>query len=109
MTSKNRLAMPGSRLTVRNAKLSDVPAICALTERVYSSGGMTGYSEGAVTGQINRFREGQFVITVDGKVVGYCATFVIDGEIALKPHNWTEITGNGYASRHDRNGDWLYA
>jgi predicted amidohydrolase/GNAT superfamily N-acetyltransferase len=108
MTSNNRLVTPGSRLTVRNAKLSDVPAICALTARVYSSSGMTGYSEGAVTGQINRFQEGQFVITVDEKVVGYCATFVIDGEIALKPHNWMEITGNGYASRHDRNGDWLY-
>jgi len=41
-------------------------------------------------------------------VVGYCATFRISGEIALKPHTWVEITGNGYASRHDSEGDWLY-
>ncbi|MCG6969423.1 MAG: bifunctional GNAT family N-acetyltransferase/carbon-nitrogen hydrolase family protein, partial [Gammaproteobacteria bacterium] len=66
------------------------------------------YSEGALTGQINNFPAGQFVIMVDDKVVGYCATFIIAEKIALKPHTWAEITGNGYASRHDPEGEWLY-
>ncbi|WP_455218147.1 GNAT family N-acetyltransferase, partial [Kaarinaea lacus] len=70
--------------------------------------GMYGYSEGAITGQINNFPEGQFVILVNEKVVGYCATFMISEKAALKTHTWTEITGNGYASRHDPKGDWLY-
>jgi len=69
---------------------------------------MHGYSEGAVTGQINNFSDGQFVILVDDKIVGYCATFRVSEEIGLKPHTWTEITGNGYASRHEPDGDWLY-
>jgi predicted amidohydrolase/GNAT superfamily N-acetyltransferase len=103
-----KLSNQSSKLLIRNAKLRDVPAITSLSARVYAGTGMHGYSEGAVTGQINNFPDGQFVILVDEKVVGYCATFRISEQIGLKPHTWTEITGNGYASRHDPNGDWLY-
>lgn len=108
MNDSNKLNNPKSRLHLRNAELADVPAICDLTDRAYSGSGMRGYSPGAVTGQINHFPAGQFVITVEDKVVGYCATFMIDENIALKPHTWAEITGNGYASRHTPKGTWLY-
>ena len=103
-----KLSNQSSKLAICNAKLGDVPAITSLSSRVYAGTGMHGYSEGAVTGQINNFPDGQFVILVDEKVVGYCATFRISEQIGLKSHTWTEITGNGYASRHDPNGDWLY-
>ncbi|MDZ7662660.1 bifunctional GNAT family N-acetyltransferase/carbon-nitrogen hydrolase family protein [Thiohalophilus sp.] len=100
---------PRSHLTVRNATNQDVPAIAALTDRVYnSSTGQSGYSEGSIRGQINNYPDGQFVVLVDDKVVGYCATFRIAGKVALRPHTWAEITGNGYASRHDPKGEWLY-
>ncbi len=104
----NTLSNPKSQLYTRNATLKDVPAICNLTSRAYVGTGMYGYSEGAVTGQINNFPAGQFVITVDEKVVGYCATFIIGEDVALKSHTWAEVTGNGYASRHDPHGQWLY-
>ena len=99
---------PRSRLTIRNASARDVPAIADLTTRVYSGTGMHGYSKGTLKGQINRFPEGQIVALVDDQVVGYCATFRIAEEVGLKPHTWTEITGNGYASRHDPQGNWMY-
>lgn len=99
---------PSERLIVRQATLQDVPAIIALSRRVYEGTGMYGYTEGPLIGQMNNFPEGQFVAMVGEKVVGYCATFRIAGEIALAPHDWTSITGNGYASRHDPEGDWLY-
>ena len=102
------LSNPSSKLVVRNARLSDVPDISRLSSRVYADTGMHGYSEGSVTGQINNFPDGQFVVLVDEKVVGYCATFRISEKIGLKPHTWEEITGNGYASRHDPEGEWLY-
>ncbi|MEM7040369.1 MAG: GNAT family N-acetyltransferase, partial [Bacteroidota bacterium] len=108
MSSKNSLSNPKNQIVIRNATLKDAPAICDLSSRVYANTGMYGYSEGAITGQINHFPHGQFVIVIDDKVVGYCATFRISEELALKSHNWTEITGNGYASRHDPDGDWLY-
>ena len=106
--TNNTLSNPKSQLYIRNACLKDVPAICDLTTRAYAGTGMHGYSEGAVTGQINNFPAGQFIITVDEKIVGYCATFIIGEDIALKAHTWAEVTGNGYASRHDPNGEWLY-
>ena len=108
MATKNRLSNQKSKITVRNATPQDALEICDLSTRVYKNTGMYGYSEGAITGQINHFPDGQFVITIDKKIVGYCATFRISEEIALKNHNWTEITGNGYASRHQPDGDWLY-
>ncbi|MGB0712875.1 MAG: carbon-nitrogen hydrolase, partial [Gammaproteobacteria bacterium] len=97
-----------SRLSVRNARHADVAAIADLSARTYAGTGMHGYSEGELTGQINNFPEGQFVAVVDDAVVGYCATFRIDETVGFKQHNWTEITGNGYASRHDPAGAWLY-
>ena len=104
----SNLANPASKLVIRNARISDVPAISELSALVYEGSGMRGYPEGAIRGQINNFPDGQFVILVDDKVVGYCATFRISEKIGLKPHTWAEITGNGYASRHDPEGDWLY-
>ena len=104
----NTLSNQSSKLSIRNAELGDIPAINDLTTRAYKGTGMHGYSEGALTGQINNFPAGQFVILVDDRVVGYCATFRIKESIGLKPHSWAEITGNGYASRHDPAGDWLY-
>jgi len=95
-------------LEIRNATIPDVPALRKFVTRVYREAGIAGYTEGALTGQINNFPEGQILVTYGGKIVGYCATFRISGEIALKPHGWEEITGNGYASRHDVNGDYLY-
>jgi hypothetical protein len=94
------------KLVLRIAKPADVGAIAELSKRVY--GPEAAYSRRQVRGQINNFSEGQFVAEYDGKVVGHAATFVISGRFALKPHSWTEITGNGYASRHDPDGDYLY-
>ncbi len=108
MTTTNPLHNPRSRLTVRNATPSDAAAISALNERVYGSSGIAALTEAQITGQINKFPEGQFVALVDAQIVGHCATFRVRESIGLKPHTWTEITGNGYASRHDPKGGWLY-
>ena len=94
------------RLFVRNARMEDVPGIVALSRKIYK-GEMATTAE-SVRGQINNFPEGQFVVELGDQIVGHAATFIIDGEIALKPHTWAEITGNGFASRHDPNGDYLY-
>ena len=102
------LENPRSRLQVRNATLEDIPAIADLTQRVYGAIGMHGYSKGSLRGQINHFPVGQFVAVVDKQVVGYCATFQVTEAVGLKRHTWVEITGNGYASRHNPQGGWLY-
>ena len=107
-STNTRPANTTRRLTIRNATIKDIPGLVELSARVYRDAGMEPYSVGELTGQINNFGQGAFVVIYDERIVGYCATFLITGEIALRPHTWAEITGNGYASRHDPDGDFLY-
>ena len=96
-------------LIVRNAVPGDIPGIRALMAKAYAPLGAAGvYSEAQLLGHQNQFREGQFVAIFENTIVGYCVTFRISGEVALKPHDWVTITGRGFASRHDTKGDWLY-
>jgi len=94
------------KLIIRNARESDAPAIRGLCHKVYPD--TVPYTGAELRGQLNNFPEGQFVATYDDQVVGYCATFRIAEAIAFGPHTWDQITGNGYATRHDPEGDWLY-
>lgn len=94
------------KLVIRNAEQGDVEGIESLTIKVYTR--KLALTEDMIRGQINNFPEGQFVAVYDNLVVGYCATFRIDGPVALKPHTWAEVTGGGFASRHDPDGDYLY-
>ncbi|TAN08482.1 MAG: GNAT family N-acetyltransferase [Rhodanobacteraceae bacterium] len=94
------------RLVLRNTSDDDIPQIAALSNRVYGAG--FGYSQEMLLGQLARFPQGQFVAVYDGRVIGYCATFRIDEASAMAPHTWAEITGGGFASLHDPEGDWLY-
>ncbi|HMM68658.1 MAG TPA: GNAT family N-acetyltransferase, partial [Dokdonella sp.] len=93
-------------LAVRNARLADIDDLVALTAKVY--GPELGHSADMLRGQQAQFPAGQFVAEYDGRIVGFCATFRIDEEPAMAEHSWSEITGGGYASRHDPEGDWLY-
>ncbi|MGK2911402.1 MAG: GNAT family N-acetyltransferase, partial [Sphingobium sp.] len=94
------------RLEIRNAVPTDVRAIQRLIERVYT--GMPGYSAATLRGQINNFPEGCFVALYDNKVVGYCATMRVSKGMAFSPHDWEEITANGFGTRHSAAGEWLY-
>lgn len=98
--------MTEARLVIRQAQTGDVAAIAALARRVYQD--FVPYTRGEIRGQINNFPDGCFVAVLDDKVVGYCASMRIAGNKALAPHSWDEITGNGFGSRHDPTGDWLY-
>lgn len=94
------------RLIIRNANLKDIVAIRELVDQVYPNDST--YSKDMLRGQMNTFSIGQFVAEFEGKIVGYCATFIIEERFALKPHTWDEITGRGFASKHNPEGDYLY-
>jgi predicted amidohydrolase/ribosomal protein S18 acetylase RimI-like enzyme len=95
-----------ARLEVRQAELGDVRAIADLVRRVYDD--MPAYTHGEIRGQLNNYPEGCFVAKLDGKLVGYCATMRLSKRIAFSNHSWDEVTGNGFGSRHNPKGDWLY-
>lgn len=94
------------RLIIRNATLRDIQAIRDLVDLVYPH--ESTYTKDMLRGQINTFPMGQFVAEYEGRVVGYCATFIVEERFALKPHTWDEITGRGFASKHNPDGDYLY-
>ncbi|KTD64852.1 bifunctional GNAT family N-acetyltransferase/carbon-nitrogen hydrolase family protein [Legionella spiritensis] len=96
-----------AKVIVRNAKPADIEDIRKLVKRAYPDY-MENYPPDALRGHMNHYPQGQFVVEYENEIVGYCATFKISGDIALKQHTWDEITGNGFASRHDPDGDYLY-
>jgi len=102
MTKTNKPAV----LNIRNARAADVEAISALVSKVYKS--MPPYTPGMLRGQISAFPDGQFVVEYEGDIVGYAAGFRIDEKTAMSQHTWSQITGGGYASRHDPIGEWFY-
>lgn len=71
-------------------------------------GAADGYTADQIAGQINRFPDGQFVAEFDGRIVCHCVTFFIAADVATAQHTWNEITGGGFAARHDPEGDMLY-
>ncbi len=95
-----------ARLEVRTATHADVSGIAALVRRVYDE--LPPYTYAEIRAQMNNYPAGCFVAVLDDKVVGYCASMRLSGAIALKPHDWEEISGNGLGSRHNPTGDWLY-
>ena len=106
MTDSTATADTTPKLIVRNALIKDIPEIRALCRAAYPD--VPPYSAAQVRGQIQNFPEGQFVAVWDDEVVGYCATFRTAEDLAFSKHTWSEITGGGFASRHDPDGDWLY-
>ncbi len=95
-----------ARLEVRQAKLKDVRDIADLVRRAYDD--LPAYTQGEIRGQLNNYPEGCFIAKLDGLIVGYCASMRLDERVALADHDWDEVTGNGFGSRHDPTGDWLY-
>ena len=104
--AKSKASKPKEQLTIRHASRRDVTDIILMMKRAYPT--LPVFTSGHLLGQITTFPEGQFVADYDGRIVGYAATFRIDEATAFTQHSWAEITGGGYASRHDASGSWLY-
>lgn len=95
-----------NRLTTREATPADVAQIVELANRVYPN--MPPYTAGMIRGQINAFPQGVWVAEHGDRIVGYCATIRLRGEVALRTHTWSSATGGGYGSTHDPAGEYLY-
>jgi predicted amidohydrolase len=98
--------MKKTKLDIRTAKVEDITQIKDLIKKVYPVMGT--YSEDTIRGQITNYPDGHFVIELNGKIVAYSASIILSEKLALKEHNWKEVTANGFASTHDPNGEYLY-
>ncbi|MCG5535499.1 bifunctional GNAT family N-acetyltransferase/carbon-nitrogen hydrolase family protein [Ectothiorhodospira mobilis] len=97
----------GHHLTLRNTRLEDYEDIREIMESVYKT------LDGAWTreqfeAQIRRFPEGQICIEDNGKVVAAAISLIVDYRRWGDRHRYWEITGKGYLTTHDPEGDTLY-
>ncbi len=93
-------------IEIRKALLTDIDAISEVVKKSYGSLGT--YPADMIRGQITNFPDGCLVITRKDKIIAYSASLIISEEKALSKHTWSQITGGGYGTTHDEDGDYLY-
>ena len=94
------------KLIVRNTLISDISSIQKLYKKVYPH--LSNYTRAQIKAHIQHFPEGQFVVLFEDEIVGFCSTCRLPERLALSKHSWDSITGDGYASRHNPKGEWMY-
>jgi len=98
-------------ISIREATLSDVPALVDLNHAAYPDLIVDGavYDPEQIEAHIGCFSRGQLVAELDRKMVGALSTFVPAASIpVLKQHTWLGITDGGMFLRHDPTGKALY-
>jgi len=95
------------RLRLRNLRLDDYDDVREIMDLVYPHMGGA-WERDQFAAQINRFPEGQICIEDAGKVVAGAITLIVDYKRFGDQHTYKEITGDGYLTTHDPNGDVLY-
>lgn len=100
------MATSVNKVIVRAATKRDAHGIHQLSRRCYESAGP--YPLDVIRAQITNFPEGQFVAEIDGQIRGYVSSILLDEKRALRKHSWSTLTGGGYGSTHDPDGDCLY-
>ena len=97
------------RIKVRAWRRDDIPAVLACHRAAYPD-----YDESAhytvrfYELQWSTFAEGQILAELDGEVVGYATSLIVQLEDDAQTYTYEEITGGGTFATHDPSGDTLY-
>ncbi len=95
------------KLLLRNLILEDYENLAVLMEHVYDNLGGAWKKEQYIS-QITHFPEGQIVIEDNGVLIAAALSMVVDYSRFGDVHTYAEITGGGYLTNHDPEGDTLY-
>ncbi len=98
------------KVVVRRWRKSDIPKVVECQRAAYPD-----YPDDEQYGtrkfglQFATFPEGQFLAEIDGRVIGYATSLIVqlDGDDQFK-YKYGEITGEGTFSTHEPAGDTLY-
>jgi len=98
------------KVVVRNWKEKDIPAIVKLHAdvygHVYSKAEL--YNERKYRLQFKKFPDGQLLAEVNGKIVGYATSLIMQLNDDEELYRYPELSGNGSFSPHTPSGDTLY-
>lgn len=95
------------RLKLRCLGASDYDAIRGIMDLVYDRAGGA-WKRAQFGAMLSRFAEGQFCIEDNGKVVAAALSLIVDYKRYGDFHTHKQITGDGYFTTHNSDGDSLY-
>ena len=95
-------------IEVRNLVIEDYQALKQSMIKAYASLGGQYWKEEALMKLINKFPDGQIVITHNNVVVGCALSLIVDYDRFDDEHTYRDITGNFSFDTFDANGDTLY-
>ena len=95
------------QLNLRHLEESDYESIRDIMDAVYNHAGGA-WTRKQFRAMLSRFAEGQLCIEDKGKVVAAALSVIVDYKRYGDFHTHEQITGNGYFTTHDPNGESLY-
>ena len=95
------------RLRLRNLTIEDYPDIKEIMDLVYPGFGGA-WSEKKFNAMLTRFPAGQLCVEDNGKVVAAALSVIVDYSRFGDSHTYDQITGKGFLTTHDPDGDVLY-
>jgi len=98
-----------NNVQVRRWRKSDLPAILQCQNAAYPRIARESLvDERKLLMQMKAFPEGQYLAEIDGRVVGYCTSLIVQIDDDSPWYSYDEITGIGTFSTHNPSGDTLY-
>lgn len=108
-TDKPKSSRRKTKVTTRRWKASDIPAVIECQRAAYPNFADENLcDERSYTMQLAAFPEGQVLAEIDGRVVGYATSLIIQMNDDLPWYSYPEVTGVATFSTHDPSGDTLY-
>ena len=95
-------------LKLRNLKAADYKDIKSIMDETYAGAMGGAWTQEQFASQLSRFPEGQICIEDRGRVVAAAISVILDYEGYGDKHTYDTITGHGYLTTHDPQGDYLY-
>lgn len=95
-----------AQLLVRQASSADIQEILKLSNKVYPD--WPPYSQEMLLGQITNFAEGCMIVEMNGAIVAYSASIRLSEKKVTRRHTWNSITGGGFGTTHEKDGEYLY-
>lgn len=97
------------RIVYRPMALADIQAVQKLEAASFPSIPLDKHWQAdMLRAHIMKFPDGQFVAEIDGWIIGSSTSLRVPLVRALEYHRWRDITGGGYLTTHDPQGDAIY-
>ncbi|MFD2670608.1 GNAT family N-acetyltransferase [Marinicrinis sediminis] len=104
--SKLDISQFEKKMVIRTIQAEDIDDILALQQICFP--GMVPWKREHLLSHIDIFPEGQFCVEYDGKIIGSCASLIVNFDEYDDHHTWDDITDGGYITNHNPDGYNLY-